>query len=142
MKAWQFFLYNMKVIYTRRNVQPNFPISTHSFQLFLGFQTSSPNAISFGRFRRQVGDDRRGSGEERTYDLEISFPTKDTDEVINNEGRRQKLTDLFEKLLFENNKLDVSDQLFNTQINDESISVGQAFTCDEGYVVRDNQCGK
>ena len=111
-------------------------------QLSVGSQTSNPNSIGLGRFRRQVGDLQNPNGEERTYDLEISFPTTDADEVENSEGRRQKITELFEKLLFENEQLDVSDTLLNVAIDPESISIGNAFTCDEGDVVRDNECGK
>jgi hypothetical protein len=80
------------------------------------------------------------SGEEKTYELEISFPTKDTDEVFNDEGRRQKLQELFERLLFENEQLDVSAQLPNTEIDTDSIDVDQAFSCADGSVVRENEC--
>ena len=110
--------------------------------LFVG---SNANQIFLGggRFRRQIPNDLTNpSGEEKTYELEISFPTKDTDEVINDEGRRQKLTELFERLLFENEQLDVSKQLPNTEIDSDSIAIDQAFSCDEGSVVRENECGK
>ena len=111
-------------------------------QLSVGSKTSNPIAIGLGRFKRQIGDLQNPNGEERTYDLEISFPTKDTDEVVNDEGRRQKLTELFEKLLFENTQLDVSKTLPGVRRDDESITIGQEFTCKEGEVVRENECGK
>ena len=110
--------------------------------LFVG-SSGNQNKFGGGRFKRQIPNDLSNSnGEEKTYELEISFPTKDTDEVINDEGRRQKLTELFERLLFENEQLDVSSQLPNTEIDSDSIGVSQAFSCDEGNVVRENQCGK
>ena len=111
-------------------------------QLYVGSQTSNINSIGFGRFKRQIGDLPNPNGEETNYELEVSFPTLDTDEVVNDEGRRQKLTELFEKLLFENKKLDVSDLLPNAQLDPDSVSIGNAFTCNEGEVVRKNECGK
>ena len=101
---------------------------------------SFTNTIAGGRFKRQINDLANPNGEEKTYELEISFPTKDTDEVINSEGRRQKLTELFERLLFENEQLDVSNQLPNTDLDSDSIAIDQAFSCGEGSVVRDNEC--
>ena len=107
-----------------------------------GSKTSpNPNFVGVGRFKRQIPNDvTNPSGEEKTYELEISFPTKDTDEVFNDEGRRQKLQELFERLLFENEQLDVSAQLPNTEIDTDSIDVDQAFSCADGSVVRENEC--
>ena len=64
--------------------------------------------------------------------------------LLYEEGKliRQKLTELFERLLFENEQLDVSSQLPNTEIDNDSIAIDQAFSCDEGNVVRENECGK
>ena len=111
--------------------------------VFAGGISSANQNFLGGRFKRQIPNDLSNpGGEEKTYELEISFPTKDTDEVINDEGRRQKLTELFERLLFENEQLDVSKQLPNTEIDSDSIAIDQAFSCDEGNVVRENECGK
>ena len=106
----------------------------------VGSKTSpNPNLIRQLRFKRQIPNEQ--NSEDQTYDLEISFPTRDTDEVINDEGRRQKLTELFERLL-QSEQLDVSNQLPNTNIDDDSFTVDQAFACDEGSVVRENECGR
>merc|ERR1719410_3241167 len=48
---------------------------------------------------------RQAPGEEQAYQLEISFPTKDTDEVTNDAGQRERIERLIQSIILEQNKL-------------------------------------
>ena len=82
----------------------------------------------------------RRQAPEQAYQLEISFPTKDTDEVTNEEGQRERIERLIQSIILEQNKLDVNDTLPNVLLDKSSINIANEFTCPNGQVVQDNEC--
>ena len=44
---------------------------------------------------------RQAPGEEQNYNLEISFPTKDTDEVTNTKGQQDRIERLIQSIILE-----------------------------------------
>ena len=104
-----------------------------------GSSSSDNNQVR--RIKRQIAQ-QNGGGDDQTYQLEIQFPTIDNDEVTNGEGKRERLQRLIESIILEQNKLDVNDTLPNVQLDKSSFAIEKQFTCDEGEVVSDNDCGK
>ena len=43
---------------------------------------------------------RQAPGEEQAYQLEIKFPTKDTDEVTNDKGQQERIERLIQSIIF------------------------------------------
>ena len=95
------------------------------------------------RIRRQIGS-QSGSGQDQdqAYSIEFSVPTKDTDEVTNEAGFRESIERLIEKVILEENRLDVNDTLPNVLLDKSSIAIDKEFTCQDGEVVRENECGE
>ena len=100
------------------------------------------------RFKRQAAnsvgsgpDGGGGSGDERSYELEISFPTIDNEEVTNDAGQRERIERILESIILEGDQLNVKDKLPNVVLDKSSIDIDQEFACKDGEVVRDNQCG-
>ncbi|XP_040577922.1 uncharacterized protein uif [Lepeophtheirus salmonis] len=89
---------------------------------------------SLSRVKRQTDTD------DQAYQLEISFPTIDADQVTNDDGKRQQIQELIESIILEQNKLNVNDTLPNVQLDKSSIILGQEFSCDDGQVVVENEC--
>ena len=84
---------------------------------------------------------KRQELESQKYDLEISFPTIDGDEVVNLDGsRRERIERLLEQIILEENSLNVNGSLPGTTLDRASVSVSQSFACPIGSVVRDSAC--
>ena len=93
------------------------------------------------RVRRQAtsGDD----ADDRSYDVEISLPSIDSEEVTNeNTGLSDRIERILESIILEQNKLNVNDALPNVVLDPSSFDIDQEFACPEGEVVVGNQCGK
>merc|ERR1712079_878064 len=98
--------------------------------------TSDPLTEQVVRLRLR----RQAPGEEQAYQLEIKFPTKDTDEVTNGQGQQERIERLIQSIILEQNKLAVNDKLPNTILDKTSVAVQQSFTCPDGDVVSDTEC--
>ena len=97
--------------------------------------------------RRQVGAggsvEGSGSDDDRSYDLEISFPTIDNEEVTNEQtGVSQRIEQILQSIILEQDKLNVNDALPNVVLDPSSFDIDQEFACQEGEVVVENQCGE
>jgi len=93
------------------------------------------------RIRRQVsGDSNGGEDEDQAYSLEISLPTKDGEEVTNDQGRIARIQSLIEKVILEDKKLDVDDTLPNVVLDKSSVAIQKEFACDAGEVVVEDEC--
>lgn len=75
---------------------------------------------------------------EQKYDLELSFPI-DSDTAINDEGRRERLDQLIQAIL-QNEELAVNDTLPGTLLDPSSIIFEKTFKCPSGQVVVDEEC--
>jgi len=83
------------------------------------------------------------SDPEQKYDLELSFPVRilDSDEATNDDGRRERIDQLIQEILSnENLALNITDTLPGTLLDPSSISVDTSFQCKSGQVVVDDQC--
>ena len=93
------------------------------------------DCIKKDRVKRQAED------VEQAYDLQISFPTLEGDEAINNkDGRRQKIDELLQSILLDNNQLEIDETLPGTLLDRQSIFLTPSFTCPTGSVVVDSSC--
>ena len=59
--------------------------------------TSDPLTEQVVRLRLR----RQAPGEEQAYQLEIKFPTKDTDEVTNGQGQQERIERLIQSIILE-----------------------------------------
>lgn len=89
------------------------------------------------RIKRQIGN---RNNDDQAYQLEISLPTIDNDEVTNDAGQRERIERLLQSIILEQNKLNVSATLPNVQLDKSSFSIDEEFTCNKGEVVVDNDC--
>ena len=96
------------------------------------------DCIKKDRVKRQAAD--ADPDQEQAYDLEISFPTLDGDEAINQRGQREKIEFLLQSILLENNQLSVDDKLPGTSLDLNSILLEPSFSCPPGQVVVDSSC--
>ncbi len=116
---------------------------------------ASKDSDGLTRIKRQIGDESvppplatpaaAGGGEsnsDQAYSIEFSIPTRDADEVTNESGARERIERLIEKIILEQNKLDVNDTLPNVLLDKSSIAIDQEFTCKDGEVVVENECGE
>ena len=90
-----------------------------------------------GRYKRQVGGRR---DDKQAYELEISFPTIDTEEVTNEEGQRAAIENLLKSIILDQDRLSVNDTLPNVLLDRGSLLIDKEFTCEDGHVVADNEC--
>ena len=55
---------------------------------------------------------------------------------------QERIERLIESIILEQNKLDVNDTLPNVQLDKTSIAIDREFSCEEGHVVAENECGE
>jgi len=94
----------------------------------------TPESQPLARQGKQLGL----SEPEQKYDLDISFPI-DADEAVNNEGRRERIDQLIQAIL-NDEELAVNDTLPGTLLDPSSIIFDTTFKCESGQVVVDDQC--
>jgi len=76
---------------------------------------------------------------EQKYDLELSFPIT-SDEAINAEGRVERIDELIQAILNNEELADVDDRLPLTLLDPNSIQFDTNYKCESGQVVVDGQC--
>ena len=74
---------------------------------------------------------RRQAPEEQTYQLEISFPTKDTEEATNSKGRTERIERLIQDIILAQRN---PEKLPNVILNKPSLAIESEFTCPEGKI--------
>jgi len=107
-------------------------VSSQATVQALGDRTSESQPLA--RQGKQLGI----SEPEQKYDLDISFPI-DADEAVNNEGRRERIDELIQAIL-NDQELAVNDTLPGTLLDPSSIIFDTTFECESGQVVVDDQC--
>ena len=60
--------------------------------------------------------------------------------MTNEAGVRERIERLIERVILEQNRLDVNDTLPNVLLDRSSIAIDEEFTCQDGEVVAENEC--
>ena len=84
---------------------------------------------------------RQAEDVDQKYDLEISFPTLDSDNAINiKDGSVERIEKLLQEIILNENRFSVDNTLPGTSLDPASIEILPTFSCPLGSVVIDNTC--